>query len=135
MNAKTNIGEHIAYYRRLNAMTQEELAKKLNISPQSVSKWDQKISSPDITLLPELAEIFDISIDNLFGIKDKRETVFSLVDSVPWNDDRQIRVALYHGKKLMKQSEYTLHRGLNEINVHFNYGDIYDIRGVCKLNV
>lgn len=47
-----NIGEQIAYYRKLNAMTQEDLAQRLNISTQAVSKWEQKISSPDIMLLP-----------------------------------------------------------------------------------
>ena len=49
---KFNIGEQIAYYRKLNAMTQEDLAQRLNISTQAVSKWEQKISSLDIMLLP-----------------------------------------------------------------------------------
>ena len=84
MNTKFNIGEQIAYYRRLNAMTQEELAKRLNISTQAVSKWEQKITSPDIMLLPELASIFNISIDELFGMKIDTEPVFNLVDNVPW---------------------------------------------------
>ena len=77
MNTKINIGERIAYYRRLNAMTQEELAQKLNISTQAVSKWEQKITSPDIMLLPELASIFNISIDELFG----KKVAFCLIDT------------------------------------------------------
>jgi transcriptional regulator with XRE-family HTH domain len=104
MNTKTSIGESIAYYRKINAMTQEELARKLNISTQAVSKWEQKLSSPDIMLLPELASIFNITIDELFGKKVDREPVFNLVENVPWDDDRKIRFAVYHGKKLMKQS-------------------------------
>lgn len=135
MNSKSNIGERIAYYRRLNAMTQEELAQKLNVSTQAVSKWEQKITSPDIMLLPELASIFNISIDELFGIKIDTEPVFNLVDNVPWDDDRQIRIAFYHGKKLMQQSVYELQHGTNEINIHFDYGDVYKIHGICKLNV
>ena len=67
MNTKFNIGERIAYYRRLCAMTQEELAQRLNISAQAVSKWEQKISSPDIMLLPLMAEAFGCSIDDLFS--------------------------------------------------------------------
>lgn len=63
MTVKFNLGENIAYYRRLNAMTQEELAQKLSVSAKAVSKWEQKINSPDITLLPEIANIFNISID------------------------------------------------------------------------
>ncbi len=133
MNTKFNIGERIAYYRRLNAMTQEELSKRLNISTQAVSKWEQKITSPDIALLPELASIFNISIDELFGKKVETEPVFNLVDNVPWGDDRQIRIAVYHGKKLMQQSEYELQDGINDINIHFDYGDVYKIHGICKL--
>ena len=134
MNSKSNIGERIAYYRRLNAMTQEELAQKVNVSTQAVSKWEQKITSPDIMLLPELASIFNISIDELFGKKVNTEPVFNLVDNVPWDDDRQIRIAFYHGKKLMQQSVYELQHGTNEINIHFDYGDVYKIHGICKLN-
>ncbi len=135
MDSKSNIGERIAYYRRLNAMTQEKLAQKLNVSTQAVSKWEQKITSPDIMLLPELASIFNISIDELFGMKIDTEPVFNLVDNVPWDDDRQIRFAVYHGKKLMQQSIYDLQDGINEINIHFDYGDVYKIHGICKLNV
>ena len=61
------IGLKISYYRKLQGMTQEELAQKLSVSAKAVSKWEQKINSPDITLLPEIANIFNISIDELFG--------------------------------------------------------------------
>ena len=135
MNTKTSIGESIAYYRKINAMTQEELARKLNISTQAVSKWEQKLSSPDIMLLPELASIFNITIDELFGMKVDMEPVFNLVENVPWDDDRKIRFAVYHGKKLMQQSIYELQNGTNKINVHFDYGDVYKIHGVCNLNL
>ena len=135
MNTKTSIGESIAYYRKINAMTQEELARRLNISTQAVSKWEQKLSSPDIMLLPELASIFKITIDELFGKKVDKEPVFNLIDNVPWDDDRKIRIAVYHGKKLMQQSTYELQNGTNIINVHFDYGDAYKIQGVCNLNL
>lgn len=135
MNIKSNIGERIAYYRRLNAMTQEELAERLNVSAQAVSKWEQKINSPDIMLLPEIADVFNISIDELFGRKINTEPVFELVESVPWDDDRKIRFAVYHGKKLMQQSSYELHNGTNAINIHFDYGNEYKIHGICKLHL
>jgi transcriptional regulator with XRE-family HTH domain len=135
MTVKFNLGENIAYYRRLNAMTQEELAQKLSVSAKAVSKWEQKINSPDITLLPEIANIFNISIDELFGTKVNTEPVFNLIDNVPWDDDRKIRFAIYHGKKLMQQSTYELQNGTNEINIHFDYGDIYKIHGICKLKL
>lgn len=56
---------------RLKAnMTQEQLAEKLNISSQSVSKWENGISMPDIVLLPSIAEIFGVSVDELFGLNE-----------------------------------------------------------------
>ena len=132
---KNSIGERIAYYRKMNTMTQEELGRKLNISTQAVSKWEQKLSLPDIMLLPELASIFNISIDELFGKKVDREPVFNFVENVPWDDDRKIRFAVYHGKKLMQQSTYQLQNGTNKINVQFDYGEVYKIHGVCNLKL
>ena len=132
---KTNIGENIAYYRRLNAMTQEELAERLNVSAQAVSKWEQKINLPDIMLLPEIADVFMISTDDLFGRIINTDPVFELVEAVPWEDDRKIRFAVYHGKKLIQQSSYELHNGTNTLNIHFDYGDEYKINGICKLQL
>lgn len=50
-------------------MTQMELADRLNISFQAVSNWERGNSMPDISKLPELAELFGISIDELLGKK------------------------------------------------------------------
>lgn len=134
MNNNLSLGNRIAYYRKLNAMTQEELSYKLNVSPQAVSKWEQQLSSPDIMLLPVIAEVFHISVDELFGRKINTEPVFSLVDNVPWEDNGKIRFAVFQGKKLFNQSETELSDGLNSINIHFDYGKLYKINGICKLN-
>ena len=134
MNNNLSLGNRIAYYRKLNAMTQEELSYKLNVSPQAVSKWEQQLSSPDIMLLPFIAEVFHISVDELFGRKINTEPVFSLVDTMPWEDDDKIRFAVFQGKKIFNQSEAELSDGLNTINLHFDYGKLYKINGICKLN-
>ena len=93
----------IAYYRKLNGLTQKELAEKLGVSGQAVSKWEQQISCPDIMLLPHIAAVFGISIDELFGIEHRKEIVYSLVESVPWRDDGKLRFAVFEGKKLIDQ--------------------------------
>jgi len=134
MNNNLSLGNRIAYYRKLNAMTQEELSYKLNVSPQAVSKWEQQLSSPDIMLLPVIAEVFHISVDELFGRNINTEPVFSLVDNVPWEDDGKIRFAVFQGKKLFNHSETELSDGLNSVNIHFDYGNLYKINGICKLN-
>ncbi|MCH5279388.1 MAG: helix-turn-helix domain-containing protein [Christensenellaceae bacterium] len=63
-----NLNERIAYYRRKCALTQEELAEKCSVTPQAVSKWENGLTSPDISLLPRLAEVFGITTDELLGV-------------------------------------------------------------------
>ena len=60
------IGEKIRAKRREHNMTQEELANKLFVSKAAVSKWENEESFPDITVLPQIAQIFHITIDELF---------------------------------------------------------------------
>ena len=50
------LGSRIAELRRKKNMTQEELAAELGVTPQAVSKWENDLSCPDITLLPQLAQ-------------------------------------------------------------------------------
>ena len=59
------IGKNIYTYRTAKGLTQEALANLLHVSTAAVSKWENNISYPDITSLPILARIFDISIDEL----------------------------------------------------------------------
>lgn len=63
------INEQIAFLRKQKGLTQEELAKALGVTNQAVSKWESAQCCPDIQLLPALAKIFDVSIDNLIGYK------------------------------------------------------------------
>lgn len=63
-----NIGKKIKVLRLKAGITQENLAGKLNISSQSVSKWENDISTPDINLLPDIAGIFGVTIDELFDL-------------------------------------------------------------------
>ncbi len=56
-------------YRKASNLTQEQLAKKIGVSFQAVSKWETGLAYPDIELLPALASIFQISIDTLLGYR------------------------------------------------------------------
>ena len=66
------IGKAIAKLRRERSMTQEELAAIVGVSPQSVSKWENGVTTPDIMLLPVLADLFGVRIDLLFGRKEEK---------------------------------------------------------------
>ncbi len=59
------IGNRIAKYRKARGMTQEELASKLGVSSQAVSKWENDISCPDISLLPQLCRLLGVTSDEL----------------------------------------------------------------------
>lgn len=63
------IGKTIVSLRKSKNMTQMELADKLGISFQAVSNWERGNSMPDISKLPELAEIFGVTLDELLGEK------------------------------------------------------------------
>jgi len=62
-----NIARTIVKMRREKGLTQEDIANYIGVSKASVSKWETGQSYPDITFLPQLATLFNISIDELMG--------------------------------------------------------------------
>ena len=66
------IGKRIAHLRKEKGLTQEELAQHMGISPQAVSKWENDQTCPDISALPKLARLFDVTVDELL---EGRETL------------------------------------------------------------
>ena len=70
----TMLMQNISKYRKLRGFTQEELALKLNISSQAISKWETGQSQPDISLLPDVAFALGTDINSLMGyIYDKKK--------------------------------------------------------------
>ncbi len=74
LNMKLSFSENLVRYRKRAGLTQQQLAQKLSITPQAVSKWE-KGSYPDCELLPKLSQILDVSLDVLFGLKDEEGKV------------------------------------------------------------
>lgn len=60
-------GSKLNLMRKKAGLTQEEIAGELGISPQAVSKWENDLSCPDIMLLPRIAQIYNISVDELLN--------------------------------------------------------------------
>ena len=63
----SRIGETIARLRKERSMTQEALAECLGVSAQTISKWENSTTCPDIMLLPVLADLFGVTVDDLYG--------------------------------------------------------------------
>lgn len=102
---KESIGNRIAKYRKALGVTQEELASRLGLSSQAISKWECDTSCPDISLLPELCKVLGITTDELIMGKsdevrlvpsDKRKSFdeLTLLIRVDTCDGDKIRVNL-----------------------------------------
>ena len=70
---KETFGQRLARLRKEKGLTQEEVASKIVISPQAVSKWENGNSEPDLNTLNQLADIFDVSVDELLGRENNKE--------------------------------------------------------------
>lgn len=100
-------GERISALRKERGMTQEALAQRLGITNQAVSKWESDQCCPDIMQLPALADIFEISMDALFGRPEpERERAPAgpeyWVDGLPWENDDNLYAVCYKGHRLMQ---------------------------------
>ena len=62
---KKTIGGFIAALRKANGMTQKDLAERLNVSDKTVSRWERDDGAPDLAVIPVIAEIFDVTCDEL----------------------------------------------------------------------
>ncbi len=114
------LGNKIAQLRKAQSITQEALAQKLEVTNQAVSKWEGDQCCPDIQLLPKLADIFSISIDELFD-REAPKPAPQTVDSLPWPDDHTLRAVFYLGQQLV--GSHHAQKGL-----HFRYdGDVNGI--------
>ena len=63
----TIIGETIARLRKERSMTQEQLAECMGVTGQTISKWENGTTCPDVMLLPVLADFFGVTVDALYG--------------------------------------------------------------------
>ena len=89
---KKTIGTFIAVLRKANGMTQQELADKLNISNKAVSRWERNECAPDISLIPALAEIFDVTCDEL--LKGERISCEPVPEKNPPKAEKQLKAII-----------------------------------------
>ena len=69
MNEIRNFGQRISEYRKNKNMTQEEMAIRLGVTPQALSKWERGQSLPDVTLLADICQVLGVSADYLLGVE------------------------------------------------------------------
>lgn len=91
------LGNTIMKYRKKLGLTQEQLAQRLEVTNQAVSKWETDQCCPDVQLLPKLADVLGISLDTLFG----REAAAPQQTKLNWEDDGAFHIVLYCGHTLL----------------------------------
>ena len=104
-----NLGNKIRILRKERNLTQEQLANSLNISPQAVSKWEMSISYPDVEMLPVLARLYNISLDELFdydasNIDKEIAQIIQTHKIYFWNNFKKAEQILLDGLKLYPNS-------------------------------
>ena len=72
MNIAEILGKNLLALRKEKGWTQDEVAEKLGISAQAVSKWENGVSCPDITLLPGLSDLYGVLVDDLLRDEEER---------------------------------------------------------------
>jgi len=73
--AQKEIGSFISELRKKASMTQQGLANRINVTDKAVSKWERGVSTPDIDVIPKLAEIFGITVEELMAGKQREEVI------------------------------------------------------------
>ena len=69
--ANKTLGEMISSLKKKKNMTQSDLAEKMNVTDKAVSKWERNLSCPDISSIPKLSEILDVSVEKLLNTQTK----------------------------------------------------------------
>lgn len=90
------LGSNIRTFRQQKGMTQEQVSAALGVSPQAVSKWETGANTPDIALLPQLAELFGVTIDALFALEHP-----AMPEGLPREDDDVIRIVQMRGNRVL----------------------------------
>ena len=81
------IGKKLYELRKQSGFTQDYVAEKLGVSAQAVSKWENDIACPDIMTLPNIAELYGITVDELFKNDDVKSNVkFEKTEKVNENE-------------------------------------------------
>lgn len=107
-------GNRIKSLRLGCSMTQEQLAQKLGVTAQAVSKWEKGTNMPDIQMLPDLSVIFGITIDDLFAMTDERrmERIENMIYDVRFLSQEEFHTHEKYLRELQTKPEHSAEAGL-----------------------
>ena len=121
------LGRRIARLRLARAATQERLAKELNVSPQAVSKWENDINYPDISLLPDLARFLGVSVDELLSgaSASAQESVVAQESTAEKSAAAVVSVAADEPAEIVEESAEDADQGIAVQSSGFSFGKLF----------
>jgi transcriptional regulator with XRE-family HTH domain len=121
-----SLGKQISTRRKAMGLTQDQLAEKLGVTAQAVSKWENDQSCPDITTLPRLAEIFGISVDTLLGRTEQEIVHEATIENNQSDEDSDVWDYIY---------DKTHRSGIGFALFIFSCGVLWLLSNLLELNV
>ena len=125
---RTKFPENIKALRKEQHITQEQLAKAIDVTAGAIYKWEQELSTPDISIIMELSSFFGVSVDALVGYEmcssDKERILQEL---------KRIKIEKDY-KKCWDEVEMWVHRYPNDFDVIYNSGILYYLAGIETRN-
>lgn len=121
------LGRRIARLRLARTATQERLAKELNVSPQAVSKWENDINYPDISLLPDLARFLGVSVDELLSgaSASTQETAAAQESTAEKSAAAVVSVAADEPAEIVEESAEYADQGIATQSSGFSFGKLF----------
>ena len=121
------LGRRIARLRLAKTATQERLAKELNVSPQAVSKWENDINYPDISLLPDFARFLGVSVDELLSgaSASAQESVAAQEITVEKSAAEVVSVAADEPAEIVEEPTEQDNQGIATQSSGFSFGKLF----------
>lgn len=123
------LGEKLSEKRRNKNMTQDDVAEKLGVTPQAVSKWENDASCPDISLLPTIASLYDTTIDELLSKEAAPAVTFVPPEKRKNFNDMVFRILVQDGGDKVKVNlpmplvKFALETGIQMGSMNINCGN------------
>ncbi len=129
-NTNIVLATNIQNLRKKLGFTQEELAQKLGVTFQAISKWENAKSAPDILFLPIMADLFGCSIDELFSSNIESRDGIKYCTELPWDDDDIIRGIVCEGRRILQVADSITQKFTFEI-----IGDTKSVESKCNIEI
>lgn len=122
------LSENIRSLRKQHSMTQEQLADALGVTVGAVYKWEAGLSMPEIRLLIELADLFEVSVDSLLGYTMQSGNVQSMIDRLT------SYLAIKDYENAVAESEKALNKYPNDFRIVYTCSQIYMAKAMEEMS-